>query len=170
MNTRLLVCSMVVAALVSTGPLPAKDKAKATRSKGGKASAAVISAPKPNAGVVVNARQPKAPSASVSISFGGSERDVIRGYVVTCDKGKGLPPGLAKKVARGGSLPPGWEKKCVSGQIMAPDIFALCHPLPPEITIKLPPPPHGTLIVAVHGKVFRLAKATHEILDVFDVH
>ena len=166
MNTRLILC-MVVAALVSTGPLPAKDKAKASKSKGGKA---VVSAPAPKAGVVVNARAPKAPSATVSVTFGASERDIIRGYVATCDKGKGLPPGLAKKVARGGTLPPGWEKKCVRGQIMAPDIFALCHPLPPEITIKLPPPPHGCLMVAVHGKVFRLARATHEILDVFDVH
>jgi len=26
-------------------------------------------------------------------------------------RGKSLPPGLAKKLARGGSLPPGWQKK-----------------------------------------------------------
>jgi hypothetical protein len=35
--------------------------------------------------------------------------------------------------------------------------------------VKLPPPPAGTITVAISGKVVRLAKATREILDVFDL-
>src|SRR5579859_351978 len=48
------------------------------------------------------------------------EREVIREYYAGREKhdkdGKRLPPGLAKKVARGGKLPPGWEKKMVKGE------------------------------------------------------
>lgn len=84
-------------------------------------------------------------------------------------KPKGLPPGLAKKVERGGKLPPSWEKKCIQGEIMPPEVFKACKPLPKEVIVKLPPPPPGTILVAIEGKVARLMKATHEILDVFDL-
>jgi len=37
------------------------------------------------------------------------------------------------------------------------------------LIVKLPPPPTGTIMVAIDGKIVRLAKATREILDVFDI-
>ena len=85
------------------------------------------------------------------------------------NKGKGLPPGLAKKVERGGQLPPGWQNKCVRGAVVPADIYAHCQPLPQEIVVKLPPAPPNTIVVTVDGRVLRLARATLEILDVFDV-
>jgi hypothetical protein len=105
-------------------------------------------------------------------AFSEQERQTIH----TCVQGyghgkrsKGLPPGLSKKVARGRQLPPGWQKKCTPGEIMPMAVYEQCHPLPPEIQVKLPPTPEPTLTVTIGGKVVRLLKATREILDVFDV-
>ena len=107
--------------------------------------------------------------------FSAEERDTIHGYVGQFGKQEGkhprsLPPGLAKKIARGGGLPPGWEHKCVTGQQMPPEVYQACRPLPRELEVKLPVPPVGTVTVAVGGKVVRLLEATRQILDVFDVH
>ena len=127
----------------------------------------------------VNARTPsngKEPWVGVNVTLSGDERKIIQTYAHECQtppargkKAKGLPPGLAKKVARGGDLPPGWQKRCVKGEIMPEPVFRQCHPLPQEVVVKLPPPPPDTIVVAISGKVVRLAKATRESLDVFDV-
>jgi hypothetical protein len=115
----------------------------------------------------------------VNVTITTHERQVIREYVVVhSDKGKhgkkgkekSLPPGLAKKVARGGSLPPGWQKKLARGEIMSAEVYRQCDPLPDEVIVRLPSPPAGTILVTIDGKVVRLARATLEILDVFDVH
>ncbi|HEX4644792.1 MAG TPA: hypothetical protein VH598_04215 [Verrucomicrobiae bacterium] len=97
-----------------------------------------------------------------------SDRRVIQEHF-SGDGKKGLPPGLAKKAARGKRLPPGWEKKMVKGEIVPPQVFENCQPLPPELVVKLPAPPAGTITVTIGGKAARLVEATHEILDVFDI-
>ncbi len=107
-------------------------------------------------------------------AFTEPERQVICRYVERFGKQEGkhpraLPPGLAKKVARGGKLPPGWERKCVQGERMPVEVYQECRPLPPELVVKLPVPPVGTVTVAVGGKIVRLLEATREILDVLDV-
>src|SRR5689334_2665464 len=116
------------------------------------------------------------PDGKMDFSITASERKIIQDYCNGAEtkgkkgkKAKSLPPGLAKKVARGGRLPPGWEKKVVVHAIMPPEVFKECHPLPQEIVVKLPAPPVGAITVAVEGKVVRLMEATREILDVFDV-
>jgi hypothetical protein len=120
------------------------------------------------------AEKKKEPLAGVTIT--ATEREIIQTYVKTYAEPakpgkppKKLPPGLEKKVARGGSLPPGWEKKLVKSEIMPVEVYQECHPLPPEVVIKLPPPPVGVITVTVSGKVVRLLEATREILDVFEV-
>ena len=122
----------------------------------------------------------KEPWVNVSITTG--ERQTIREYVTSCEdepvhkhqgkghKAKSLPPGLAKKAARGESLPPGWQNKVVKGEIMPVEVYRECQPLPQEVTVKLPPPPAGTILVTIEGKIVRLLQATREILDVFDIH
>ena len=116
--------------------------------------------------------------AVVNVTIAPRERQVIREWVIKHDdhghhkakgKGKSLPPGLAKKVARGGSLPPGWQRKLATGQVMEAEVYRQCEPLPQEVIVHLPPPPPGTILVRIEGKVVRLAQATLEILDVFDV-
>ena len=79
-----------------------------------------------------------------------------------------LPPGLAKKVGRPSELPPDWEAKCKPGVIMPEPVYKECHPLPPEIVIKLPPPPGGTILVAVEGHIVRMMEKTRQILDIFN--
>jgi hypothetical protein len=118
----------------------------------------------------------KEPWVGVNVTISENERHVIQGYVDTwhanqapARRERGLPPGLARKRARGGELPPGWKERCVKGEIMPAPVYERCRPLPPEIVVKLPPPPVGTITVTIDGKVARLAKATLEILDVFDV-
>ena len=66
-------------------------------------------------------------------------------------------------------MPPGWEKKCVPGATMPKEVYEECHRLPKDVVVKLPPPPPGTILVTIDGKVVRLVKATLEILDVFNV-
>jgi hypothetical protein len=112
----------------------------------------------------------------VDVSFSKDERQTIYAYVEHCHasvehgpRGKRLPPGLAKKVARGGELPPGWQTRCVRGHVMPVEVLERCHPMPPKLRATLPPPP-GTISVTIGGKVVRLLQATCEILDVFDVH
>ena len=194
MKSQALTAGAIFACLLTAAPIVAKDKApkdnKGTSAKQNAGEIAkaevVVGAPQlhvaaaaPQAQAPARPPQPakiveaKEPWVSVNVRIGDPEREVIRTYVqsqhVTTKKGKGLPPGLAKKVARGGSLPPGWQKKCVRGEIMPPDVYRQCHPLPQEVVVKLPPPPPGTILVTVHGKIVRLVKASREILDVFDV-
>lgn len=84
-------------------------------------------------------------------------------------KTKGLPPGLAKKVARGRPLPPGWQKKLVVGQVLPQEIYVHAEPVPPPVVAQLPPARKGTITVVISGKIVRLIEATMEILDVFEV-
>jgi len=108
----------------------------------------------------------------VDVRVTSAERQVIQGYAVESrkqKKAKGLPPGLAKKAARGEPLPPGWQKKLRRGEIMPIEVYERCEPLPPVLIGRLPPPPPGTILITIEGKVVRLFQATREILDVFDV-
>ena len=82
---------------------------------------------------------------------------------------KVLPPGLAKKVARGEKLPPGWQKKIARGEVLPQTVYAQAQPLPEVVMRKLPPPPAGTILVTLDGKVVRLLEATRTIVDVFEL-
>lgn len=115
----------------------------------------------------------------LNVDIVSTERDIIREYIVQWQekegkskgqKVKSLPPGLAKKVARGGELPPGWQKKLARGEVVSEPIFREMRRLPDEIILKLPKQPKGTVLMAVDGKVVRLAEATKTILDVFDLN
>jgi len=65
-------------------------------------------------------------------------------------KAKGLPPGIAKNLARGKPLPPGIAKKY----------------LPDGLRQLLPAPPHGYERIIVDGKVLLVEIATHVIHDI----
>jgi len=106
----------------------------------------------------------------VSVPITSQERQVIRDYVsLRSDRGKlkkALPPGLARKA---GSLTPESRKKLVKGQTMSAELYRECHPLPKELQTRLPSAPLGTTMVAVDGKIVRLARVSLEILDVFEI-
>lgn len=99
------------------------------------------------------------------------DQQVVREYILVHQKKtktKGLPPGLAKKLARGGELPPGWQKKLVRGEVMPITVYQEVQPVPEAILGKMSPPPAGTRLGVIDGKVVRLAEASRTIVDVFD--
>jgi len=82
---------------------------------------------------------------------------------------KTLPPGLAKKGTPGAKLPPGWQKKITRGEVIPQTVYAQAQPLPEVVIRKLPPPPAGTILVTLDGKLVRLVEATRTIVDVFEL-
>lgn len=66
------------------------------------------------------------------------------------NKAKGLPPGIAKNLARGKPLPPGIAKQF----------------LPDDLRQLLPTPPHGYERILVDGKVLLVEIATQVIHDI----
>ncbi len=82
---------------------------------------------------------------------------------------KKLSPGMEKKVSRGGQLPPGWEKRLQKGKPLASDLYSRAQPVTDTMRVKLPVGPTGSVEIRLEGKIVRLHKATHEILDVFDI-
>ena len=105
------------------------------------------------------------------------EQQVIRDHVIAWQerdggkfvKQKGLPPGLAKKVARGGNLPPGWQRKLVQGEVLPIVVYREVQPLPDVLLARLPGRQPGTRFVVIDDKVLLLAEATRTILDVFNL-
>jgi len=82
---------------------------------------------------------------------------------------KALPPRLAKKGAPGAKLPSGWQKKITRGEVLPQTVYAQAQPLPEVVIQKLPPPPAGTVLVTLDGKLVRLVEATRTIVDVFEL-
>jgi hypothetical protein len=82
-------------------------------------------------------------------------------------KATSLPPGLAKKVARGGSLPPGWQKKVVVGEVLPGSIFDLASPVPDVFLVDVPRIP-GTNLLMLGGKLIRVNPG-RTVLDVVDL-
>jgi len=123
---------------------------------------------------------PDSGKAQEQFLFTPVETVEIRGYFRTAPptpspgppagkKTKTLPPGMQKKAGRGKELPPGWQKKIARGEVIDAQVYAHSRPLPPDLVKRLPPPPRGTIVVTVEGKVVRLMEATLTILDVFDL-
>jgi len=82
---------------------------------------------------------------------------------------KTLPPGVAKKGAPATKLPPGWQKKITRGAVLPQTVYAQAQPLPEVVIRTLPPPPAGTILVTLDGKLVRLVEATRTIVDVFEL-
>src|SRR5690349_20884882 len=86
------------------------------------------------------------PPPHVVVVLTADERQIVERYVKSCEaeerqqkhgkrkgwKGRGLPPGLAKKVDQGRGLPPGWERGSVKGSVMPVEVYQQCHSLPSE--------------------------------------
>jgi hypothetical protein len=89
---------------------------------------------------------------SVSVRVGFGERDVqlIRAHYAP--RYRNLPPGLAKKVARGGSLPPGWQKKW--------------EPFPVALERDLTPLPGGYRRGVIDGHAVIYNAKSQTIIDV----
>lgn len=101
-----------------------------------------------------------AADAGVSVEFSDEEIRIIHAWYRDRDaaadrgngkgKNKGLPPGIAKNLARGKALPPGIAKQ----------------QLPDGLVHALPAPPRGYERVMIDGKVLLVEIATQIIHDV----
>jgi len=93
-------------------------------------------------------------TVGVEVVFSEDEIRIIRAYYETHGdsghKHKGLPPGIAKNLARGKPLPPGIAKQS----------------LPYDLRRELPPPPTGYERIVVAGKILLVEIATQVVHDV----
>jgi len=178
-------CALIAVAVIAVQPAFADDKratsprgrecfAEALKRLDAKSERAVVQvAPAPKKSAKVS--PPKRAWIGHTVIISPSERDAIRAYVRNCTdasklgKPNGIPQGLARKVVWFNTLPEGWQKQCVRGRVLPGEVHEHCQPLPEELTLKLPPPPPGTVLLAVDGNVVRVGYPTYEILDVFDV-
>ncbi len=74
-------------------------------------------------------------------------------------RGGNLPPGLAR---RDGNLPPGLSRD----QVVTPELRVHLLPLPRELELKLPPPPHEVIRQVMGRDLVLIHKHTHKVLDV----
>ena len=102
------------------------------------------------------------------------EKEIIKKYLKGVSakkknkvKKKSLPPGLAKKLARGGTLPPGWQMKVARGEVMDYEVYNNSMPLPEELLRKLSNIPKGTVLLQVGNKIVKVIEASREIVDLF---
>jgi len=94
--------------------------------------------------------------------FGDHDRDVVRGYYhEEFKKGKGCPPGLAKK--NNGCLPPGQAKKWRYGYPLPRDV--VWYPVPRELVIRLPAPPVDHKYVRVASDILLIAVGSSMVVD-----
>lgn len=94
--------------------------------------------------------------------FGDHDRDAVRHYYGDqFRKGKGCPPGLAKK--NNGCMPPGQAKKWGYGKPLPKDV--VWHELPRELVIKLPTPPLDHRYVRVASDILLIAIGTNMVVD-----
>ncbi len=84
-------------------------------------------------------------------------------------KKKSLPPGLAKKLARGGTLPPGWQMKVARGEVIDHEVYNNANPLPEELLRKLSSIPEGTVLLQVGNKIVKVIEASRKIVDLFEM-
>jgi hypothetical protein len=94
-------------------------------------------------------------SSAVGVKFTPTEIEIIRDYYEAGSHKKkggktGLPPGIAKNLARGKPLPPGIAKQY----------------LPGDLVRRLPPVPAGYERIVVAGKILLVEIATQIVHDV----
>ncbi len=107
----------------------------------------------------------KAETASATVTFSTSQRDAAHGWYVEKFGRGNCPPGLAKK--NNGCLPPGQAKKRYSiGQPLPHGV--VYGPVPPDLSVRIGPPPSGYLYVSLDGDLLKLAAGTLLVVDAID--
>jgi len=129
---------------------------------------AVLLAGAPGALAEKKAKPPKgkkSETASVTVTFTTGQRDAARGWYAEKYGRGNCPPGLAKK--NNGCLPPGQAKKRYAiGHPLGPGI--VYGPVPPDLAVRVGPPPSGYLYVSLDGDLLKLAVGTLLVVDAID--
>ena len=110
-------------------------------------------------------KKAKGEDVEVVVTFAPRERDLTRTYFVeTRGRGK-CPPGLAKK--NNGCLPPGQAKKRYTVGHRLSERIVLVEP-PPDLVVRIGPPPDGYRYAVVDGDLLKLAVGTLLVVDAID--
>src|SRR5262245_40722967 len=99
--------------------------------------------------------------ASVTISFGVHDREIIRDYFR--NQQSNLPPGLAK---RGGNLPPGLQKHLERDGTLPPGLQKRITPFPVDLDGRLPRLPTTYRRVLLGQIAIILDRRTQRIMDI----
>ena len=148
---RVLLLSVVCGVLLVATGQAKSDKAPPTQAKPSAPSAA--------------APAPEQPWLQMEMT--PLEKEIVKQHLADIRAVQRKKP--TKKAARGAKLPLGWQKKIVRGEVLPPTVYAQAQPLPEVVIRTLPPPPAGTMLVTLDGKVLRLLETTRTIVDVFEL-
>ena len=108
-----------------------------------------------------SARAQSGVTVNVNVQIGERERVVIHEYYVEEIRGGRCPPGLAKK--HNGCLPPGQAKKWAKGRPLPREV--IFHELPPALVIKIGAPPPGYRYVRVANDILMIALGSGMVVD-----
>lgn len=97
----------------------------------------------------------------VEFHFGDQDRRLVRDYYGGQVYGGKCPPGLAKK--GNGCMPPGQAKKWGMGRPLPRDV--VYYDLPPDLIVRMPPPPVGHRYVRVAGDILLIAIGSSMVVD-----
>ncbi len=153
---RLFLLSVVFGVLLVTTAQAKSEKAPPKKGTP-PASSPSVAAPAPSA--------PEPPWVQMEMT--PLEKEIVKQHLADIRAVQSKKP--TKKVAPGAKLPPGWQKKIARGEVLPQTIYAQAQPLPEVVIRTLPPPPAGTMLVTLDGKVLRILEATHTIVDVFEL-
>lgn len=103
-------------------------------------------------------------SVSVEFRFGDGDRRAVQEYYQSPARGKGCPPGLAKK--GNGCMPPGQAKKWARGRPLPHDLVV--YDLPNDLRYRLPPPPAGHRYVQLGADILMIAIGTSMVVDAIE--
>ena len=101
---------------------------------------------------------------SVDIRFGYDDRRIVTDYYGGAYRKGHCPPGLAKK--GNGCMPPGQAKKWARGRPLPHDLVV--YDLPPDLRYRLPPPPAGHRYVQLGADVLMIAIGTSMVVDAIE--
>lgn len=93
--------------------------------------------------------------------FNDDSRRILVDYYGTRARAGKCPPGLAKK--HNGCLPPGQAKKWAKGHPLPAGLRY--HDLPRDLMLRLPPPPPRHRYVQIAGDVLLIAVGTSMVVD-----
>lgn len=101
---------------------------------------------------------------SIGAYFGGTQRQVVHDYYGSEFKSGHCPPGLAKK--HNGCLPPGQAKKWAKGKPLPHDL--VYYPVPSVLVTRLGPPPAGYKYVRVASDILLITIGTSMVVDAIE--
>lgn len=100
----------------------------------------------------------------IELRFGDDNRRIINEYYGPMFRAGNCPPGLAKK--HNGCLPPGQAKKWARGRPLPAGLDY--YDLPHDLVIRLPPPPEHHRYVRVASDILLIAIGTSMVVDALE--